>query len=101
MKSRVTRQIKVIDSHTGGEPTRLVVEGAPDLGTGPMVERLHRLRAEYDTFRSGVVNEPRGSDVMVGAVLCRAHWTHPVLPESSSLTMLAILGCVVTERSDW
>jgi 4-hydroxyproline epimerase len=59
----------VIDSHTGGEPTRVVVEGAPGLGDGSMAERLERFRAEHDDFRSAVVNEPRGSDVMVGALL--------------------------------
>jgi 4-hydroxyproline epimerase len=60
----------VIDSHTGGEPTRLVVSGGPDLGTGPLSDRLERLRDQHDNFRSAVVNEPRGSDVMVGALLC-------------------------------
>lgn len=64
------RRIRVIDSHTGGEPTRLVVDGGPDLGNGPLAERLQRFRAEHDSFRSAVVNEPRGSDVMVGALLC-------------------------------
>ena len=64
------RKIAVVDSHTAGEPTRLVVDGGPDLGTGPLVERLQRFRAEHDLFRSAVVNEPRGSDVVVGALLC-------------------------------
>jgi 4-hydroxyproline epimerase len=64
------RRVRVIDSHTGGEPTRVVVSGGPDLGTGPLPERLERLRREHDNFRSAVVNEPRGSDVMVGALLC-------------------------------
>jgi 4-hydroxyproline epimerase len=63
-------RIRVIDSHTGGEPTRLVVSGGPDLGSGPMSERLERLRLRHDEFRSAVVNEPRGSDVVVGALLC-------------------------------
>jgi 4-hydroxyproline epimerase len=62
--------VKVIDSHTGGEPTRLVVSGGPDLGEGALAERLERFRQLHDTFRSAVVNEPRGSDVMVGALLC-------------------------------
>src|SRR6059058_5456613 len=66
-------RIRVLDSHTGGEPTRLVVSGAPDLGKGIISERLHRLRAEHDEFRSAVVNEPRGSDVVVGALLCEPH----------------------------
>jgi len=64
------RKIRVIDSHTGGEPTRLVVSGGPDLGAGSLAERLERFRKEHDDFRSAVVNEPRGSDVMVGALLC-------------------------------
>jgi 4-hydroxyproline epimerase len=64
------RKVRVIDSHTGGEPTRLVVSGGPDLGTGPLAERLERFRSQHDLFRSAVVNEPRGSDVMVGALLC-------------------------------
>jgi 4-hydroxyproline epimerase len=61
----------VIDSHTGGEPTRLVISGGPDLGSGPLSERLECLRQSHDDFRSTVVNEPRGSDVMVGALLCK------------------------------
>src|SRR6266550_3267946 len=64
------RLVRVIDSHTGGEPTRLVVSGGPDLGLGSLVERLERFRHQYDAFRSAVVKEPRGSDVMVGALLC-------------------------------
>jgi 4-hydroxyproline epimerase len=64
------QRVRVIDSHTGGEPTRLVVSGAPDLGTGPLAERVERFRHQYDAFRSAIVNEPRGSDVIVGALLC-------------------------------
>ena len=66
----VRRRVAVIDSHTGGEPTRVVMTGGPELGRGSMAERLERFRAEHDGFRSAVVNEPRGSDVMVGALLC-------------------------------
>ncbi|MCC6420460.1 MAG: proline racemase family protein [Gemmataceae bacterium] len=62
--------MQVIDSHTGGEPTRVVVGGAPDLGGGDMAERRAALRDRHDWLRSAVVNEPRGSDVLVGAVLC-------------------------------
>ncbi len=62
--------VRVIDSHTGGEPTRVVVSGGPDLGTGPLAERRDLLRDKYDGYRSAVVNEPRGSDVLVGAWLC-------------------------------
>jgi 4-hydroxyproline epimerase len=64
------KKIQIIDSHTGGEPTRVVIHGGPDLGNGSMSERLERFRNEYDHYRSAIVNEPRGSDAMVGALLC-------------------------------
>ncbi|MBA5607694.1 4-hydroxyproline epimerase [Duganella sp. FT3S] len=67
------KTISIIDSHTGGEPTRLVTAGGPELGTGPLNERLAILRREHDNFRSAVVCEPRGSDVLVGALLCAPH----------------------------
>ena len=70
MKSSDSRRIRVIDSHTGGEPTRLIISGGPELGNTDLAARLERFRTEYDPFRSAVVNEPRGSDVMVGALLC-------------------------------
>ena len=63
-------RIHVIDSHTGGEPTRVITAGAPGLGPGSISRRLERLRREFDWFRSAVVNEPRGSDAIVGALLC-------------------------------
>jgi 4-hydroxyproline epimerase len=62
--------VRFVDSHTGGEPTRVVVDGGPELGSGPLAERLRRFRTEHDGFRRGVVCEPRGSDVLVGALLC-------------------------------
>jgi len=61
--------IDVVDSHTGGEPTRVVTAGFPDLGQGSMVERLQRFRQQYDHWRRGIVLEPRGSDTIVGALL--------------------------------
>src|SRR5262249_53944692 len=64
------KRVKVVDSHTGGEPTRVVISCGPDLGSGSMAERLAGFKREYDSFRSAVVNEPRGSDAMVGALLC-------------------------------
>jgi 4-hydroxyproline epimerase len=67
------QRVRVVDSHTGGEPTRLVLEGGPELGDGPLEERLARFRAEHDRFRSAVVSEPRGSDAVVGALLCAPH----------------------------
>src|SRR5271169_1449854 len=73
------RRVRVIDSHTGGEPTRVVVSGGPDLGNGALAGRLERFRTKHDSFRSAVVNEPRGSDVMVGALLCE-----PLDPSSAA-----------------
>lgn len=68
--SRLGQRIRVIDSHTAGEPTRLVVEGGPALRTGPLRERLEVFERLYDCFRTAVIREPRGSDVLVGALLC-------------------------------
>src|SRR5690242_5372272 len=67
------QRICVIDSHTAGQPTRLIIEGGPGHGSGPLEDRLKRFRDEFDTYRSAVVNEPRGSDVIVGALLCAPH----------------------------
>jgi 4-hydroxyproline epimerase len=63
-------KIDVIDSHTEGEPTRVVVAGGPDLGSGPLLSRRERFRQQYDQFRSAIVTEPRASDAVVGALLC-------------------------------
>ena len=65
------RMMRVIDSHTAGQPTRVIVEGGPDPGSGPLIERRERLRKTFDRFRSGVVGEPRGSDALVGALLVK------------------------------
>ena len=72
MQGKNYQVVRVIDSHTGGEPTRVVIDGGPDLGTGKMSERLLKFRTQFDSFRAAVVNEPRGSDVLVGALLCPA-----------------------------
>ncbi|MCA9257743.1 MAG: proline racemase family protein [Planctomycetales bacterium] len=61
--------MRVIDSHTAGEPTRVVVEGVPSLGAGSMAERLSRLRDGFDWVRTSLVTEPRGAEWMVGAAL--------------------------------
>lgn len=63
------REIHVIDSHTAGEPTRIVIAGGPDLGHGTLTKRVEIFKAEHDRFRSAIVNEPRGSDVLVGGLL--------------------------------
>lgn len=75
----MSKRVRVLDSHTEGEPTRVVLEGGPDLGDGPLDERLKLFRADHDTFRAGVSCEPRGSEVVVGALLCK-----PVNPKCAT-----------------
>jgi 4-hydroxyproline epimerase len=65
-----TEILRVVDSHTGGEPTRTVVEGFPALAGRTLAEKLEDFRGRLDDYRSAIVNEPRGSDVLVGALLC-------------------------------
>ena len=66
----VSTGIRVVDSHTEGEPTRVVLSGGPDLGDGSLRERLQRFRETADDFRRAVILEPRGSEALVGALLC-------------------------------
>jgi len=73
------KKIRAIDSHTGGEPTRVVIAGFPHLGSGPMSERLEKFRSNHDDLRSATVCEPRGHDAVVGALLCE-----PVNPDSAA-----------------
>ena len=65
------KRIRAIDSHTGGEPTRIVIDGFPDLGTGSIAERLENFRRDQDRLRSAIVCEPRGHDAVVGGLLCQ------------------------------
>ena len=69
-KSVPFSNIQVVDSHTAGEPTRVVLSGGPDLGNHSLSARMRRFAELHDDFRSAVVNEPRGSDVLVGALVC-------------------------------
>src|SRR5689334_5960750 len=62
-------RIRYVDSHTGGEPTRLVLDGFPDLNSLPLRERVIALRTKHDRYRAALVTEPRASDVVVGGVL--------------------------------
>ena len=62
--------MRVIDSHTEGEPTRVIVDSGPDLGAGSMRERIERFATQFDGVRRHVILEPRGSDALVGALLC-------------------------------
>lgn len=72
------KSFRVIDSHTAGEPTRVIVENGPQWSAYKIEERLNEARNHFDGFRRALVNEPRGSEVMVGA--------HLVPPTDSSCT---------------
>ena len=63
-------ELRVVDSHTEGEPTRVVIDGGPDLGKGPLSDRVARFANEFDNLRRHIILEPRGSDALVGALLC-------------------------------
>jgi 4-hydroxyproline epimerase len=65
--------MRVIDSHTEGELTRVIVDGGPPVGDGPLAGRRDRFKAEFDHVRRFAVNEPRGHDAIVGALLCEPH----------------------------
>jgi 4-hydroxyproline epimerase len=77
MRERLER-VRVVDSHTGGEPTRIIVAGGPELPSGTITSRLEEFRRQHDYLRHALVNEPRGSEVVVGALLCE--------PENSGST---------------
>ena len=93
------QRIQVIDSHTGGEPTRVVVSGGPDLGGGSVADRLKVFREQHDRFRSAVVSEPRGSDGLVGGLLCEPNdkscaasfFSNSFIPSRDALNSLAPL----------
>ncbi|MCA9323412.1 MAG: proline racemase family protein [Planctomycetes bacterium] len=62
-------ELRVVDSHTAGEPTRVVIAGQPDIGTAPAATQRDRLRRDHDALRRAVILEPRGHDAIVGAYL--------------------------------
>ncbi len=67
------QRVRAIDSHTEGEPTRVILSGGPDLGSGSLAERREIFARDHDDFRRMSIEEPRGSDVLVGAMLVDAH----------------------------
>ncbi|QHF45098.1 hydroxyproline-2-epimerase [Pseudomonas sp. S35] len=69
------KRLHVIDSHTGGEPTRLVMTGFPALNGASIADQLHNLRSDHDQWRRACLLEPRGNNVLVGALYCE-----PVTP---------------------
>jgi proline racemase len=66
-----SRLIRVVDSHTCGEPTRVVVDGGPKFGSISVADQLTQLRQSHDDLRKICIHEPRGGEVWVGALLCR------------------------------
>jgi 4-hydroxyproline epimerase len=58
-----------IDAHTCGNPVRVVTGGGPALRGTSMSEFRQRFMAEYDWIRTGLMYEPRGHDMMSGAIL--------------------------------
>ena len=65
-------RLRVVDSHTAGEPTRVIVEGGPDLGVRPVAAQRRLLQEQHDDLRRAVILEPRGSDALVGTLLCES-----------------------------
>src|SRR5262249_55902636 len=78
MTNRIKR-VRAVDSHTGGEPTRIIISGGPELRGGDMSAQLEAFRRDHDYLRHALVNEPRGSEVIVGGLLCA-----PVNPGSAA-----------------
>jgi 4-hydroxyproline epimerase len=72
-------RLEVVDSHTEGEPTRVIVGGWGEVAGATMAERRDELRRHHDALRRAVVCEPRGHEAVVGALL-----TPPVEPGSSA-----------------
>ncbi|CRM42092.1 4-hydroxyproline epimerase [Pseudomonas sp. 44 R 15] len=64
------KRLHVIDSHTGGEPTRLIMNGFPALTGDTIAAQLDDLRSHHDQWRRACLLEPRGNDVLVGALYC-------------------------------
>ncbi|MDP0977747.1 proline racemase family protein, partial [Klebsiella pneumoniae] len=64
------KRLQVIDTHTGGEPTSLVLHRFPELTGNTIADQLHSLRTDHDQWRRACLLEPRGNDVLVGALYC-------------------------------
>ena len=80
-------RVSVVDSHTGGEPTRVITAGFPDLAGSTVAERRTDLVVRFDRLRKSVVDEPRGHEAMVAALL-----VPPDLPD-------ALTGVIYFDRS--
>jgi 4-hydroxyproline epimerase len=65
----IVQRLRIIDSHTGGEPTRVVVDGLPELDGGSITDRLEVLERDFDQYRTAIIGEPRSPTFAVGAYL--------------------------------
>jgi len=74
---RFQRMITTIDTHTEGEPTRTVIGGLPHIPGKTMAEKMQYLKENLDSLRTMLVYEPRGNEVMSGAIL-----TQPCHPDA-------------------
>ncbi len=69
--------VSTLDTHTAGEPLRIVVSGFPEVPGDTIVEKIKYLKENLDHLRRAIIWEPRGHADMYGAIL-----TEPVTPEA-------------------
>jgi proline racemase len=85
----IDRVISVIDTHTAGEPTRIIVGGLPRIRGNSMLEKRDYFENNYDQIRTMVLREPRGHNDMFGAAL-----VEPVSPDAD-------LGVIFLSTGDY
>jgi len=61
--------LSTVEMHTGGEPTRIVVDGWPRFESADLLGKRREAKARFDHLRRGLMREPRGHDGMYGALL--------------------------------
>ena len=91
MTAAAIKTVQVVDSHTGGEPTRVVVSGGPDLRGGTVADRLSRFRDNFDSFRAAVVRRKRPR-------LVRAATRRPAKTRRPTTPLAARLLQVITSK---
>lgn len=87
--AKAEKTFLVVDSHTMGEPTRIILNGFPPLSGKTMMERKQYLCRHFDHYRTALMLEPRGHKDMFGALV-----TDPVHPEAD-------LGVIFMENSGY
>ena len=61
--------ISTVETHTGGEPTRIILDGWPKLSGKTLLDKRREVKERFDHLRRGLMLEPRGHDGMYGALL--------------------------------